>query len=34
MTCDVTPFSTVFQLYQGDGKVAMKGYVQWNSVYG
>ena len=26
-------FSTVFQLYQDDGRVIMKGCVQWNPVY-
>ena len=34
MTCDFTSFSTVFQSYQGDGRLIMKGCVQWNSVYG
>ena len=34
MTCDFTSFSTVFQLYQDDGKLIMKGCVQWNSIYG
>ena len=27
-------FSTVFQSYQDDGQMIMKGCVQWNSVYG
>ena len=30
MTCDFTSFSTVFQSYQADGRLIMKGYVQWN----
>ena len=36
MTCDFTSFSTVFQSYQDDGRVIMKGCgcVQWNLVYG
>ena len=34
MTCAFTFFSTVFQSYQDDGKLIMKGCVQWNSVYG
>ena len=34
MTCDFTSFSTVFQVYQDDGQMIMKGCVQWNSVYG
>ena len=29
MTCDFISFSTVFQSYQVDGQVVMKGYVQW-----
>ena len=33
MTCDFTSFSTVFQSYQGDGRLIMKDCVQWNSVY-
>ena len=28
MTCDFTSFSTVFQSYQDDGKLIMKGCVQ------
>ena len=32
MICDFTSFSTVFQSYQEDGWVIMKGCVQWNSV--
>ena len=34
MTCDFTSFSTVFQLNQDDGRLIMKGCVQWSSVYG
>ena len=34
MTCDFTSFSTVFQLYQDDGRLIMIGCVQWRSVYG
>ena len=34
MTCDFTSFLTVFQSYQDDGWMIMKGCVQWNSVYG
>ena len=34
MTCDLTSFLTVFQSYQGDVWMIMKGCVQWNSVYG
>ena len=34
MTCDFTSFSTVFQSYQDDGQMIMKGCVQWNPVYG
>ena len=30
----VRPFLTVFQLYQDDVWVIMKGYVQWNLVFG
>ena len=33
MTCDFTSFSIVFQSYQGDGRMIMKGSVQWNPVY-
>ena len=29
LTCDFTSFSTVFQSYQDDGWVIMKGCVQW-----
>ena len=31
MICDFTSFSTVFQLYQDNGKSIMKGCVQWKS---
>ena len=34
MTCDLTSFLTVFQSYQDDVRMIMKGCVQWNSVYG
>ena len=34
MICDFTSFSTVFQSYQDDVWMIMKGCVQWNSVYG
>ena len=34
MTCDFTSFSTVFQSYQDDGRLIMKGSVQWSSIYG
>ena len=34
MTCDFTSFSTVFQSYQDDERLIMKGCVQWSSVYG
>ena len=30
---DFTSFSAVFQSYKDDGKLIIKGYVQWNSVY-
>ena len=29
MTCDFTSFSTVFQSYQHDERLIMKGCVQW-----
>ena len=32
MTFDFTSFSTVFQSYQDDGRMIMKGCVQWNPV--
>ena len=34
MTCDFASFLTVFQSYQDDIRMTMKGCVQWNSVYG
>ena len=34
MTCDFTSFLTVFQSYQDDVWMIMKGCVQLNSVYG
>ena len=34
MTWDFTSFSTVFQSYQDDGRMILKGCVQWNPVYG
>ena len=34
MTCDFTSSSTVFQSYQHDGRLIMKGCAQWSSVYG
>ena len=34
MTCDFTSFLTVFQSYQDDVGMIMRGCVQWNSVYG
>ena len=34
MTCDFTSCSTVFQSYQHDGRLIMKGCAQWSSVYG
>ena len=33
MTCDFTSCSTVFQYYQDNGRLIMKGCVQWNSFY-
>ena len=33
MTCDFTSFSTVFQSYQDDGRMIMKGCVEWIPVY-
>ena len=32
MTCDFTSFSTVFQSYQVNGRLIMKGCVHWSSV--
>ena len=34
MICNFTSFLTVFQLYQDDERLIMKGCVQWNPVYG
>ena len=34
MICDFTSYSTVFQSYQDDGRMIMKGCKQWNPVYG
>ena len=34
MTCNFTSFLTVFQSYQDDVGMIMRGCVQWNSVYG
>ena len=34
MICDFTPFSTVFQSYQDNGPMIIKGCVQWSPVYG
>ena len=34
MNGDFKSFSTVFQSYQDDGQMIMKGSVQWNPVYG
>ena len=34
LTCNVTSFATVFQSYQDDERLIMKGYVQLNPVYG
>ena len=33
MAYDVTSFLTVFQSYQDDGWMIMKGSVQWNLIY-
>ena len=32
MTCDFISFSTVFQSYQDDGWMIMKGCVQWSLI--
>ena len=32
INCDFTSFPTVFQSYQDDGRVIVKGCVQWNPV--
>ena len=34
MTCEFMSFSTVFQSYQDDERLIMKGCVQRNPVYG
>ena len=34
ITCDFTYFLTVFQSYQDDVCMIIKGCVQWNYVYG
>ena len=34
MTTNFTSFSTIFQSYQDDERLIMKGCVQLNSVYG
>ena len=34
LTCDFTSILTVFQSYQDNVKVIMKGRVQWNLLYG
>ena len=34
MICNFMSFSTVFQSYQDDGQMRMKGCEQWNPVYG
>ena len=34
MICDFMSIPTVFQSYQDDGWIIMKGCVQWNPVYG
>ena len=34
MTTDFKPASTVFQSYQDDGRMIMKGCVQGNPAYG
>ena len=33
MICDFTSFSPVFQLYQDDDMMIMKGCVRWNPIY-
>ena len=32
LTCDFASFSTVFQSYQDDERLIMKGCVQWNPI--
>ena len=34
MTWDFRSFLTIFQSYQDDGRLIMKGCVQWNYAYG
>ena len=34
MTSNFMSFSTVFQSYQDDERLIMKGCMQWNPVYG
>ena len=34
MTCHLTSVLTVFQEYQDDVRVIVKGFVQWSPVYG
>ena len=34
MICDFTSFLTLFQSYQDDVWMIMKGCVQWHSIYG
>ena len=34
MTCVCTSFSIIFQSYQGDERLIMKGCAQWNPVHG
>ena len=34
MICDFMSFSTVFQSYQDNERLIMKGCVQWNPIYG
>ena len=34
MTCDFTSILTVFQSYQDNVWMIMKGCAQWNSIYG
>ena len=33
MTCDFMSFSIVLLLYQDDGRMIMKGCVQWSPIY-
>ena len=34
MICDFTSCTAVFQPYQNDGRVIMKGYIQERPIYG